>query len=276
VSAAQKRKNSRKPAPEPALVSKHSDVFKPNSDVRVVSYATGAENEDRQALMATTSAQHLTRPDVVSATVIDAYQPGQHDVNALADEVGRQIEAVNRGDLSRAEGLLVAQAHALDRVFATLIIRATQQKLLPQWEVHMRMALRAQNQCRATLETLVALKFPSAVFTHQANINHGGQQQVNNGVTTRPPLAPRVPESEVGPSKLLEADHGQRLDTGAKGARGGADPQMATLGTVDRPENRRGQGKGRAQRVEGGHADRVATAITAAAAIPARARRVQP
>jgi hypothetical protein len=137
------------------------------------------------------------------------------------------------------------------------------------------MALRAQNQCRATLETLASLKYPSAIFTHQANINHG-QQQVNNGVTEPPPLAARVPESEVGQSKLMEAAHGQRLDTGAKGARGGADPQMATLGTVDRPENRRGQGKGRAQRVEGGHADRVATAITAAAAIPARARRVQP
>jgi hypothetical protein len=44
----------------------------------------------------------------------------------------------------------------------------------------MRLALRAQGQCRATLETLAAIKNPPVVFARQANINNGGQQQVNN------------------------------------------------------------------------------------------------
>ena len=46
----------------------------------------------------------------------------------------------------------------------------------------MRMAMKAQNQCRMTLETLATIKNPPVVFARQANINNGGQQQVNNGV----------------------------------------------------------------------------------------------
>jgi hypothetical protein len=253
--------------------------FTPNNAVRVVGYAKGAENEEeRQALMATANARHLTRPGVTSAQVIDVYQPGAHDVNALADELARQIAVVNSGDLSRAEGLLVAQAHALDRVFATLMARAAQQQHLPGFEAHMRMALRAQNQCRSTLETLAALKYPSAVFAHQANFNHGGQQQVNNGVAplSAAPLATRVPETESQPSRLLEANDGQRLDTGAKGAGSAADPVMAPVGAVDRADNRRRQGEGRAQRIQGRPAAGAAPALKAAARAAPGARRVRP
>ena len=42
----------------------------------------------------------------------------------------------------------------------------------------MRMAMKAQNQCRMTLETLATIKNPPVVFAKQANINNGGQQQV--------------------------------------------------------------------------------------------------
>ena len=42
------------------------------------------------------------------------------------------------------------------------------------------MALRAQNQCRMTLETIATIKNPSVVFAKQANIA-AGHQQVNNG-----------------------------------------------------------------------------------------------
>ena len=41
-----------------------------------------------------------------------------------------------------------------------------------------KLALKAQSQCRATLETLAAIKNPPVIFVKQAN----GHQQVNNGV----------------------------------------------------------------------------------------------
>ena len=66
--------------------------------------------------------------------------------------------------------------------------RATAQEYLKTWEAYLRMAMKAQNQCRMTLETLAMIKNPPTVFAKQANINHGGQQQVNNGAA---PPAPR-------------------------------------------------------------------------------------
>lgn len=39
-----------------------------------------------------------------------------------------------------------------------------------------RLALKAQGQCRATVETLAAIKNPPVVFARQANIAHGPQQ----------------------------------------------------------------------------------------------------
>jgi len=42
------------------------------------------------------------------------------------------------------------------------------------------MALKAQGQCRTTLETLAAIKNPPVLFAKRANIAHG-PQHVNNG-----------------------------------------------------------------------------------------------
>lgn len=99
-------------------------------------------------------------------------------------------------------------------------------------DTYLRLGLRAQAQCRATWETLSAMKNPPPVaFVHQANIAHG-PQQVNNGPATAEPA--RAREDEITPSKLLEGDDGQRLDTGTASATGSADCQLEAVGTVDR------------------------------------------
>ncbi|TXH24249.1 MAG: hypothetical protein E6Q99_07015 [Elusimicrobia bacterium] len=171
--------------------------------------------------------------------MIETWQKDTHDVNALAAELGKQVEAVNSGDLRRAEGLLIAQAHTLDNIFANLARRATSQQYLTQWEAYMRIAMKAQNQCRMTLETLASIKNPPVVIARQANINHGGQQQVNNGAAVPAQGQPsHAPESVIQQSKLLEATNGERLDFGAKGKASGADSRMAPLGARKRPQDR--------------------------------------
>jgi hypothetical protein len=103
---------------------------------------------------------------------------------------------------------------------------------------YMRLALKAQSQCRATLETLAEIKNPSSVaFVRQANIAHG-PQQVNNS------LPSRAGESEVNPNTLLEATHGERLDTGAEGTPGRADTDLEAVGAVNRAEKPSRQGEG--------------------------------
>jgi hypothetical protein len=188
------------------------------------------DGEQRAAAVA----RKLTEPEVGAAAVIGQWQRDMHDVNELISEMSRQVEAVNSGDLRRAEGMLVSQAHSLDAIFVNLARRATGQQHLAQWEVYLRMAMKAQSQCRMTLETLATIKNPTAVFARQANINNGGQQQVNNGAeaVSRPVRASahaRAEERSSVKNELLEVQHGQRLDTGAQGTAGGADPHLEAV-----------------------------------------------
>ena len=77
-----------------------------------------------------------------------------------------------------------------------MVRRATSQEYLKQWEAYMRIGMKAQNQCRMTLETLATIKNPPVVIARQANINNGGRQQVNNGVVP-PRLPSQAPDAEA-------------------------------------------------------------------------------
>lgn len=102
-------------------------------------------------------------------------------------------------------------------------------------ETYLRLALKAQSQCRTTLETLAVIKNPAPVaFVRQANIGHA--VQVNNAAAPGSEGS-RAREIESEQSKLLEAQHGERLDTGTAGTASGADPAMATVGAIHRPKD---------------------------------------
>ena len=149
-------------------------------------------------------------------------------------------EDANRGDLAAVERMLHAQAVALNVLFYEMARRAglNMGQNLPVTEAYMRMALKAQSQSRATVETLSTVKNP-VVFARQANINNGGQQQVNNGTVAPSADQPsHARQSGAAPSKLLEESNGERMDTGTQGQAGGADPQLETVGEVDRPAHR--------------------------------------
>jgi hypothetical protein len=147
--------------------------------------------------------------------------------------------------------MLIAQANALQAMFVEMARRALKQERTSHYETHLRLALRAQNQCRATLETLAVIKNPTVVFARQANINNGGQQQVNNHGVPAPASHACGQESSIQQSKLLETDDGQRMDSGAKGATSRADPVMASMGEVDGAPVAHRQGRSRKEQLEG-------------------------
>jgi hypothetical protein len=126
--------------------------------------------------------------------------------------------------------------------------RANAQEYLSGMDPMLRLALKAQSQCRATLETLANIKSPPVVFARQANINNGGQQQVNNGAVAASggaaPAGAPASESQFAQIKLLEAEHGKRVDFGAQGAAGGVDSNMAPVGAFHRAANGRWQSDG--------------------------------
>lgn len=178
-------------------------------------------------------ARTVTSPECLSASVLTICQNIKHtQINEMIKELKQQTAAVQSNDLSRAEGMLIAQAHTLDGLFARLTSNALTSTHMDKLERYMKLALKAQNQARATLQTLGELKAPKQVaFVKQANI--GNQVQINNAGSPS-----HARKNKKTPNELLEVEHGERLDTRATGAAGGVDPTMAPVGAKHRPDQR--------------------------------------
>jgi hypothetical protein len=170
-------------------------------------------------------------PSANAAAVIADYAKafGEQDVSALVEQLRTKFDQVDNGDLKHCESMLVGQAHALQSIFMNLARRATNQEMLNQYESFLRLALKAQNQCRMTLETLATIKNPPVVFAKQANINQGnGNQQVNNGISAPETRAEKNINQQ---NELLEVQHGgETVDTRTTGATGGKDKAMEAVG----------------------------------------------
>lgn len=168
------------------------------------------------------------------------------DPAAFVREVADQAVRIANGDLSRIEHMMVAQAHVLDSLFHDLAARAQRNSkagYLDASETYMKLALRAQSQCRTTAETIGELKNPRAVaFVQQANFANGAQQ-VNNG-----PAPAR--ESEIKPNELTQA-YELPPDSRASSATSRAHPTAQDLGKVDGAADARGEGEGVAKRGQG-------------------------
>jgi hypothetical protein len=211
-----------------------------NRSAVTVTATSGAEMDDAVA-------RTLTRPEVCAAAVIEAWSGGAHDVNALIAALSAQVDAVNTGQMGRAEAMLIAQAHTLDAISANLFRRAMNQTMLHQWETYMRMGMKAQSQCRATLQALADLKNPRPfAFVKQANIAHGHQQVNNATIPSSTRTGAHAGENQFQQSKLLEdgRDGGTYVDTGAAAAAARGNTALETVGTVNRTKERRRQGKG--------------------------------
>lgn len=197
--------------------------------------AAGKPDEDQAVAIART----VLRPTVQAAVTLKEYGKsyGDLDLGGLIDTLTEQTRASSDGDLKRAEAMLTTQAHTLDAIFNNLARRAINAEYMDNLDRYLKLALRAQSQCRSTWEALATIKNPPvAGYVRQANIAHG-PQQVNNA-SAAPAGAPRAGENQNLQNKLLEEKDGERLDPGTACTPGRADPEMATLGEVDRAEDR--------------------------------------
>ncbi|MGB4116530.1 MAG: hypothetical protein WBK51_08295 [Polaromonas sp.] len=182
-------------------------------------------------------------PSFNGAAVMQVYQGNlvgkDVDMGVLIDQLRDTFTEVKGGDLHTLEAMLISQATALQTIFTSLARRAQAQEYQKNLEAFLGLALKAQAQSRATISALVDLKYPrQATFVKQANIANG-PQQVNNGAAAaahpdKGELVRKV-RTHAGKSapeqnKLLEAEHGNYLDTRAQGAAGRANLHMATVG----------------------------------------------
>ena len=180
-------------------------------------------------------AQSAIGPSVQGAATIQAYRNslGKTDLGALVNELNSQAKMVQDGNLARVEAVLMTQAQTLDVIFNHLAQLAIGQQSISHIDAFLRLGLKAQTQCRATLETLAEIKHPRpTAFIKQQNV--GVNQQVNNGELPET-LAGAREISKNPTNELLEIEKHERLDTGTTGAASVEHSQLETVGILDRP-----------------------------------------
>ena len=201
------------------------------TNVKPVVVRKKSTDEDELTAVARVSISPVMR----AAATLKAYECNFHDVE-LADLVSvldEQVDKSKDGDSERAETMLTAQAHTLDAIFNTLARKANSAEFLSQLETYLKLALRAQSQCRATWEALSTIQHPPmANYVGQANIT-SGPQQVNN--------SPARGENRKPQNELLEQQHGNEwLDPRAASTAGRTNQELETVGAVNRTKDTRG------------------------------------
>lgn len=181
---------------------------------------------------ATTIAKSVLLPTVQAALSIKRLNAEDEaiDVGPLITALREQTNAVIGGNISRGEAMLTAQAHTLDALFNHLVIRATANmgQYLESTQTYMKLALKAQSQCRTTWEAISSIKNPkTAGYVRQQNIANG-PQQINNGEGE---LTEKNSENEQ--SKLLEKVNGERLDLGTAATAESVDTGLEAVGTLN-------------------------------------------
>jgi len=155
-------------------------------------------------------------PQFKAAVTAHAYAPliGEQDLATVFQQIGEvSTRSVKEGSKD-LEFMLTSQALVLDSIFNRLAITAQASigKHPKVVETYLRLALKAQSQCRATAEALAALKSPRQ-YISQTNV--AGAMQINIDLE-RPDV-----------------------DRGAEGKDASSDTRLEALGEVHGSQNPR-------------------------------------
>jgi hypothetical protein len=166
---------------------------------------------------------------------------GEQHIPSLMLELDAQLKLLRAGDMSAVEAMLFSQATALQAIFVDLATRAKRQERLPVMQAQLTLALKAQAQCRATLEALAEVKNPRHPnYVKQQNIAQ--QQVVNNS----PSFACGAAEIENSANKLVTMEPSDAtLDSRGTGAASGADSDLEAVVAVHRAVNDGGKATGK-------------------------------
>ena len=123
-------------------------------------------------------------PEMASQRIVAATERSKGlyqylDTPQLMTVLKAESERLSGGKSEDLGPILANQTLSLQSIFARLAERALDQNSMSNIEGFMRLALRAQSQCRATVEALTALNRRTKIVAQQANF--GGIQQINNG-----------------------------------------------------------------------------------------------
>jgi hypothetical protein len=150
--------------------------MKPNNALTVeqTKEETGAQAMARKLLQPTLKNAAAASAFTGKMMGSDLELPGIGD---YADHVHAVAREAAGGDLAMASKILAAQAITLDSMFAELARRTAMNmgEYINAAERYGRLALKAQSNCRATLEALTKLHQPREQTVRHVHVSEGGQ-----------------------------------------------------------------------------------------------------
>lgn len=104
----------------------------------------------------------------------------QPDLTQSSAVLAEEIVRTTKGDMSLADRIYTSQAISLDALFTEMARRsgANMGEYPDAADRYMRLALKAQSACRATLEALTRLHQPREQTVKHVHVNEGGQAVV--------------------------------------------------------------------------------------------------
>jgi hypothetical protein len=220
-----------------AMASKNAAAATPSTDAANTLKVESDGKKSRPRLLAELA---LTPEALNSATARKylARTVGELDFTELVAVMREKTTQVKVGDLSELEATLTAQAVLLDGIFNEMARRAglNMDKYLSATDTYLRLALKAQSQCRASIEALAEIKNPRPVaFVRQQNV--AVNQQVNNDRNAA--TAPHAREEKSIPTNELSGvGHELLQNTGTPALAGRANTPVETVGKIYRATDR--------------------------------------
>jgi hypothetical protein len=198
----------------------------PRKVLPIVTHANDTPDQAGERVGAQIAAPELAAFRVISAAEGSTALGSVIDTPGMLAALRAQGAAINAGDMNCVEAMLMNQATALQSLFARLIERGVAQDSLPQYEAHMRLALKAQAQSRATLETLANVRNGPVIYARQANVAAGAPMQVNN----RLPASASARQIEKSPNQVLEPPSHDCMDARTQSSAGEGNPALEAMG----------------------------------------------
>jgi hypothetical protein len=176
----------------------------------------------------------VTQNGIITNTFTSNTMGVKLDLLTLLELLNEQVANIQAGDKSNTEAMLFSQAVTLNSIFLEMSRRAAMNMNdhVHATEAYMRVALKAQNQVRMTLETINNMQNPPVVIAKQANIT-SGPQQVNNVIHA----APQNEVTQNTPNQLTGGPNELHQDTRTQGITGRINPTLEALGKVYGPQD---------------------------------------
>tara|TARA_R110002012_G_scaffold138444_5_gene293670 strand:- start:211 stop:897 length:687 start_codon:yes stop_codon:yes gene_type:complete len=145
----------------------------PSKVLKVKKLKNGTESQAVARILIEPHARHALTASTYAAKVFE----DRTELEDIVDHMKKLTDNVEAGDLAIVSNMLAAQALSLDGMFTELAQRAALNvgEYVNAAERYGRLALKAQSNCRATLETLVKLHQPREQTVRHVHVNDGGQ-----------------------------------------------------------------------------------------------------